>query len=204
MHPSFTIQPRIAKSLVLVIAATLLVACGEKKEAVANVDPVFKPTATIQEIMTSIIDPNVDYVWNSVATITTAAGTEERAPHTDEEWKLVRQHAITLLEASNLLIIEGRHVAGEGATTSSHAVELSPAEIEQGIAAHRQAFIQHAHALHDATQLAIKAIDSKDVAELEKVGGTIDQACEACHVQFWYPNDKRPTSVPAVKAETKP
>lgn len=192
------------KPTILLTLSLTLFACGQPVETESNLVSEFKPTATIQEVMNSIIDPNIDYVWNSVATITTAAGTEERSPKTDEEWLAVRQHALTVLEASNLLLIEGRKVAAEGASTSSHAVELSPADIQKGIASKRQDFVAHAHALHDATAQAIAAIDAKNAEELERVGGVIDQVCEACHVQFWYPNDVRPTTVSDAKTTRNP
>jgi hypothetical protein len=34
---------------------------------------------------------------------------------------------------------------------------------------------------------AIAAIDAKDGERISEVGGTIDSACEGCHLQFWYP-----------------
>lgn len=156
----------------------------------------FVPSASIQEIMTSIVDTNADDVWNSVATIITKAGIEERAPHTDEEWKAVRRHAVTLAEASNLLIIEHRPVAVPGASTSDVPAELSAAEIQKDIDAHRPEFIGHALAFHEAVQHAIAAIDAKDTAELVAAGGVIDQACEGCHLQFWYPIKRNAASAP--------
>ena len=47
--------------------------------------PEYRTTATIKDIMDSMVDPNADFLWESVATIVTTAGTEERAPRTDEE-----------------------------------------------------------------------------------------------------------------------
>jgi hypothetical protein len=173
----------------VVLLGTVLAACSQKS---LDTTSPFKPTASIQDIMVSIIDPNIDFVWNSVATISTSKGTEERRPQTDEEWKTVRQHALTVLEASNLLLVEGRKAAGSNASTSSHPVELNPKEIDKAINDNREDYIRFIHALHDATQQAITAIDAKNVDELVKAGGLIDQVCEQCHSKFWYPNDKRP------------
>ncbi|PKM37299.1 MAG: hypothetical protein CVV06_06625 [Gammaproteobacteria bacterium HGW-Gammaproteobacteria-10] len=142
--------------------------------------------------MLSIIDPNVDYVWNSVATISTREGIEERRPQTDDDWQLVRQHALTLVEASNLLLIEGRKVAVQGASTSIDPVELSPQDIQRLIDANRSDYVKRAHSLHNAAQLFLAAIDKKDVDELVQAGGVVEQACEGCHSQFWYPNDNKP------------
>jgi hypothetical protein len=38
-------------------------------------------------------------------------GITHKAPRTDEEWQEVRNHALVLLEAPNLLTMEGRKVA---------------------------------------------------------------------------------------------
>lgn len=48
--------------------------------------PPFKPLVDVKALMNSVVDPQADVIWGSVATIITAAGTEERQPHTDEEW----------------------------------------------------------------------------------------------------------------------
>lgn len=180
----------IYKAVALVVFAGLS-ACGQKPAEESKTSP-FQPTASIQEIMNSIIDTNADEVWNSVATISTKEGTEERSPHTDEEWLAVRRHAITLLEASNLLVVEGRQVAVAGSSTSKVPAEATAEVIQKNINAHRPEFIAHANALHSATKEAIAAIDAKNTEELVRIGGKIDQACESCHARFWYPGEKLP------------
>lgn len=159
----------------------------------------FKPTASVQEIMQSIIDPNADDVWNSVSTIVTSAGVEDRSPKSEEEWQTVRKHAITLAEAANLLLIEGRPVAHAGSTTSSVEAELSAEETQKLIDNSRDKFNAFAVALHDATGEAIAAIDAKNTEELVRIGGKIDQVCESCHATYWYPSDKRPSFPPLSK-----
>lgn len=154
----------------------------------------FKPSATLQEIMLSVVDPNVDPIWNSISTSVSAEGTIEKRPETEEEWTTLRNHAVSLREISNLLVIEGRDVAHSHANTSSHESELQAQAIQALIAAQWPEFIQRAHALHDAANLAVEAIDAKNVDRLEEVGGIIEHACEGCHSQFWYPGDKRPSS----------
>ncbi len=165
------------------IAGLMLSFASHAKEATP-----FKPTATIQQIMSSIVDPNIDFVWNSVATISTKNGIEEKSPHTDEEWAEVKKHALTVLEASNLLVIDGRKVAEEGANTSSAgSTELQALEIQKLIKTHKSEFNQRAFGLHEAMQLVVNAIDKKDTEELIRTGGLVDRACENCHLQFWYP-----------------
>jgi cytochrome c556 len=153
---------------------------------------LFITEATIQDLMLHVIDPNVDAIWNSVTTIADKNGVVEIRPETDEDWKKLRGHAVTLQEAANLLLIRGRKVAVEGAATSIHPVELSPEAISKKIETERQRFDQSAQALHRATGEVITAIDAKDVDALEKAGGHIEHACEQCHSKFWYPGDSVP------------
>lgn len=196
------------RQLIPVTLIALLVAvsgCNQQpdSEAIAAAVPVaavpsananyFKPSATLQEIMLSVIDPNIDPIWNAISTEVTAEGTVEKRPETDEDWATLRNHAISLREVSNLLVIEGRAVAHSHANTSSHESELQAEAIQALIAAQWPEFIQRAHALHDAVNLAVEAIDAKNVDRLEEVGGIIEHACESCHSQFWYPGDSVPT-----------
>lgn len=195
---------KMQRKLGFVVTLALLVstsACTEQADVnstpAVNPQPVnaaadYRPRATLQELMLSVIDPNIDPIWNSISTVSTAEGIEEIRPQTDEDWARLRNHAVTLREVSNLLVIPGRNVAHPEVSTSTHHTELHAEAIEALIAAQWSIFVDRAHALQDAADLAIKAIDAKDVDKLEEVGGIIEHACESCHSQFWYPDDKRP------------
>jgi hypothetical protein len=183
--------------ILLAIAITLtimvgLAACTQKSDGQAV--SASRPSATLKDIMTSVIDPNIDPIWNSVATVNTKDGVEEKQPKTDEEWKVLKDHAITLLEVPNLLVIEGRKVAVDNIVATAGSAELNPEQVQHGIEGNRHDFNQHAHELQDAIKQVIIAIDGKNPEELVKAGGQVDQVCEQCHKQFWYPNDVRPTS----------
>jgi hypothetical protein len=150
----------------------------------------FEITATIRELMSSTVDPAADGLWDSVAVTSTSKGVEETKPKTDEDWAAVRRDAVTLMESMNLVVMKGRHAAPPG--TKAALGELSPAEIEQHIDANRGALIGFAKALRATAGKALTAIDKKDVQGLFEAGSEIDEACEACHVTFWYPNSPAP------------
>jgi len=137
--------------------------------------------------MDGIIDPAADTIWNSVSTTITMQGKEEKAPHTAEQWTTVRRSALQLLEASNLLQIPGRPVAKPG-ERNDQGIELQPEQIEKLINQDRHAWIALAHSLHDAATLAISAAEAKDPAKVLESGEQIDNACERCHQQYWYPH----------------
>jgi hypothetical protein len=179
------------------LASLLLASCLIAFAAVAcnksqgPKDSPFRPTSTIKELMDSEVDPSADALWESVATIVSAAGIEEKQPKTPEEWAEVRRRAVTLVEATNLLLMEGRHVAKPGEKAENEEVELGPEEIEKLINEDRAAWEKNAHTLNDAAMVALKAIDSKNAQGLLDAGEGIDSACENCHLKYWYPLSKQ-------------
>lgn len=184
---------------VLLFAASLAAACkGAPPEArQPDPQPEYTTTATVKDLMLSLVDPSADVVWNSVTTVLSDKGTKETAPQNDEEWKAVRQGAIRLTEASNLLMIPGRSVGRPGEKSETPGVELEPHEMDALIAKDRGTWIMRAKALHEAGVAAIDAIDHKDAPKLFEVGEQIERACENCHTHYWYPNEKIPGPGPS-------
>ena len=154
----------------------------------------FELTASIQDLMVAEVDPAADFLWESVGTIVSVDGVEERRPRTDEEWLRVRAEAITLTEAANLLMMDGRRVAAEGAKLEDEGVAgiLTAAESQQAIDDARPAFIAFSSALHDVGAKTLAAIDARDVQSMMDAGEELDAVCESCHIQFWYPNQVIP------------
>jgi len=173
------------------LSVGVLTACSETNHKAQEAAGI-KPFATLQEIMLSVIDPNVDPIWNSVSTIATKEGVIEKVPTTDAEWQTLRNHAIVLIEAGNLLQIPNRTVAVAGASTSIHPVELDPKEIEKAIQRNQKDFSEKAIGLQNAAKLALAAIEEKNPDALLKAGEKIEHACEQCHSTYWYPNDTKP------------
>jgi hypothetical protein len=184
----------IPVSITTLCTALALNACGGGTGSTgrASVEPAFQPTATVKDLMLEIVDPNADVVWLSVTSVVSRDGLVETRPETDEEWHEVRRGAIALVEAANLLQIPGRHVARPGEKSETPGVELEPLEMEDLINQDRAAWNMRANALHDASLEALNAIEAHDAARVFEVGEHIERACEGCHSQYWYPNEKIP------------
>ena len=186
---------RIRSLIVVVLAAVAAGSCQNKPAepaAPAVVQPPYTTTATVKDIMLHIVDPAGDMVWDSVSTVIDKGGIHETAPKTDEEWFKVRSGLIMLIEGSNLLMIPGRKVARPGEKSETPGVELEPSEMDELIAKDRAAWYQRAKALHDVAQSVLEVVEKKDAQKLFDVGEDIDRACENCHRQYWYPNEKIP------------
>jgi hypothetical protein len=174
--------------LLLLLSVFVIAACHRAQQPALS---SLQPEATIKDIMDSMVDPSADVLWESVATIVSAAGIEERQPRTDDDWKNVHRHAVILVEATNLLKMEGRHVAKPKEKSENPGIELEPEQMEQLIKDDRQAFIKFAQGLHDAALPALRATEARDPKALLDAGEAIDTACENCHLKYWYPLDKQ-------------
>jgi hypothetical protein len=114
---------------------------------------------------------------------------------------------VRLAETASYLAISGRRVAPAtpipGFESEAPAPEdLTPAEIQRLIDADPAAFARLGRRLADASRVAIKAIDARDVDGLFASGEEIDRACENCHSRYWYPEDNKPA--PASPATQRP
>lgn len=114
------------------------------------------PVASVRQIMRGMVDPAANTVFNAVSTTVTAAGTEEKAPQTADEWDAVENGAAALAEAGNLLLIDGR-------------------AIDAG------AWGRWSRKLTDAGTVALKAAEAKDAAGVFAAGEAIYEACDNCH-----------------------
>jgi hypothetical protein len=181
--------------LIVVLSVSALIAGGCRSRQPSDASPRYTTDTTVKDIMDSIIDPQADVLWNSVATIVSATGTEERAPQTDEEWAAVRRGAVQLVEATNMLLIPGRLVARPGEKSENPRIELEPEAIHKLIADDPAKWAQLVGGLHDAALPALMAINAKDVKGLFDAGDKLEHACESCHQNYWYP----PSHAPAWK-----
>src|SRR5262245_7885266 len=118
-------SPLPVAGVVLFTAFASTAACRRdtaQTPAAATAAPQYVATATIKDLMLSLVDPSADEVWNAVSTTSSEAGLIETVPKTDEDWVKLRRGALKLAEASNLLQVPGRHVARPGEKSETPGV----------------------------------------------------------------------------------
>ena len=119
-------------------------------------------------------------------------------PHTDEDWAKVQNAALTLAEATNLVKMPTRRVAPPGDKNNVGVAEgephpeLSPEEIQAKIDANGAKFNKFADALRDKAIEALNVTKAKKGEALFQIGSDLDQVCENCHLEYWYPNQNKP------------
>ena len=112
---------------------------------------------------------------------------------TDDDWAKVRQGAVTLAEGTNLLKMV-RPVAPAGDKNNSggpNAPELSPEQIQVKINQDRALWNKHADELRDEAIKVLEIVRTKNADDLFQAGSRIDRVCENCHLEYWYPGDKK-------------
>jgi hypothetical protein len=114
--------------------------------------------ADVKQLM-GPIDESADVIWEATGTITDANGTVNRRPKNDEEWAAVRNSAIIVTEAANLLMMSPRAKDGDE-------------------------WMKRSQEMMDTGLAAWKAADAKNVDQLFTVGGDLYEACSHCHQAY--------------------
>jgi len=159
--------------------------------------PEFRPMP-LAEVMQFMVEPSADVLWNAVATTVNEKGIDDHRPTTDEEWKAVKNSAVTLVEATNLILID-RITANPGVKSANPNVELEPEQIDKLRKDDPELWKKYVKALYDAALPALNAINKKDADGLGNAGEGIDTACENCHLHYWYPPGKAPDVAPSLR-----
>ena len=135
-----------------VIVAVLFAASIFSVSSAQTKDP--QPLLTVKEVMTAIIAPTTATIWGAYQL------------QTDAEWQQVRNAALSVIAAGNLLQIGG---SGNGESALAQQAQWKDFN-QQMIAAARQ---------------VIAAADKKDEEALFAAGNdALYPPCESCHQQY--------------------
>ena len=150
------------------------------------------PVVSVKELMRDMLDPASDYIFDSVGTTLTPQGTTEKAPKTDEDWDRIRIGAVSMAEGAYLLKIPRPFApAGdENNSTGPDASELSPAQITAKLERDPVLWNAKIEALRNVGLEVMDIVRRRDAKELWDATENLDHACEACHLEYWYPGEK--------------
>jgi hypothetical protein len=150
-----------------------------------------KPVVSVKELMRDMIDPASDYVFDSVAIVSSKKGMVETQPKSDADWEKIRIGAVTLAEGAYLLKIPRPFAppGDENNSTGPDPEELSPAQIKAKLEADPVLWNAKIEALRNVGLEVLEIVKRKDVNELWDAGDNLDRACESCHVAYWYPGE---------------
>ena len=150
------------------------------------------PLVSVKELMRDMIDPVADNIFDAVWWETTAQGSVEHRPRTDADWEKIRIGAVTIAEGIYLLKVP-RLFTPPGDVNNSvgpNAPELSPAEIQAKLDHDPVLWDAKIEAVRNVAKATLEAVKGKDVTAVFQAGADLDEACENCHLEYWYPGDK--------------
>ena len=145
---------------------------------------------SIKTLMNTMVQPNALEIWQAVRYVATVDGViEDVSPQTNEDWETLRTSAITLVEAGNALLVPGR-VAEPTDPLVEYPDYMYRSEEIQGLTeTNPEIWRSYIQEMQFSTQATLEAIERRDVLGLIEAAGTINNACESCHADFWYRRD---------------
>ena len=151
-----------------------------------------KPVVSVKELMHDMIDPASDFVFDAVGTIIINNHREEIQPRTDADWDRIRFGAVTMAEGVYLLKIPRPFTppGDENNSTGPEPEELSPAQIMAKLKADPVLWNAKIEALRNVGLEVLEIVKKRDAKLLWDAAEDLDQACEGCHIEYWYPGDK--------------
>jgi hypothetical protein len=145
---------------------------------------------SIKTLMNSIVQPNVQEIWQAVRYVATIDGVQEDvSPQTNEDWATLRTSAITLVEAGNALLIPNRTTDPADPNIEYPEYMYTSEEIQALTETNRDVWRSYIQEMQFSTQATLEAIERRDVLGLIETGARINNACEGCHADFWYRRD---------------
>src|SRR5258708_7757960 len=150
-----------------------------------------KPVVSVKELMRDFIDPASDYVFDSVGIVHTKNGVVERSPKTDADWEKIRAGGVMLAEGVYLLKIPRPFAppGDENNSTGPDPEELSPAQIKAKLEADPVLWNAKIEALRNVGLEVLEIVKKRDAKELWDATDNLDNACESCHLAYWYPGE---------------
>lgn len=137
-----------------------------------------KSMLTVKDLMRHVLNPAAEAFWLSSGEIDDGETRRERTPTTDAKWNATLAAAATVLESSNLLMMDGRTVADPD-------------------------WAKWSADLNKAGAAGIKAAQDRDGDAVLIAGGDMFDACRACHVKYiprqaeeWAPLPDLPEDAP--------
>jgi hypothetical protein len=121
--------------------------------------PAAAPAASVKQIMRGIVAPASTAIYDAVSTTVTEQGTKDVFPRNDRDWERVGSSAMALVEAANLLKVEGR------ARDGGDWPRMSDAMVKAAMQSYR-------------------AAERKDTEALLAAGEVLNNSCDSCHRNY--------------------
>ena len=149
-----------SRRLLFFLGFPVLVGCSnEQSEELAAAEAEYNTQLDTQQIMSLVLEPASDILWDSAGWVMDAAGYEDLYPTTDDGWDFVRAQAAIVVESGNMLALPGR-------------------------AEDNDAWMIYSEGLSEAGLLAMKAAAEQNEEDFFQAGAQLYSVCTACHQAY--------------------
>ena len=178
--------------------AVLVAGCSSPAPAPASAPPApaAQPYATLAQVMRGIPFPNSNIIFDTQSLDPaalkdkkpgdTGVGASAQYNSVYGGWQAVENAALALEETANLITIPGRMC-----------------ENGKPVPLNDEVFKKAAAGLVEAGKVAYKAAQSKNLDAMLEAGGTVTDACAACHEKYRDTQDPKDRCTPQAAAAAK-
>ena len=151
----------VSRLTLTAVTAGVLLACSpaEQQEAASDTGASYNTSLPMAELMTMVLEPAADSLWDNAGWIESAAGYEELYPTTDEGWDFMVAQSALVAEAGNLLALPGRAVDND-------------------------AWLIYSEGMIDAGMMAMDAAKRRHEEDFFQAGAQLYSVCRACHQTY--------------------
>ncbi|HTM96521.1 MAG TPA: cytochrome c [Croceibacterium sp.] len=168
---------------ILPLAALALAGCSKAET----------PPVTVHEVMLNTVDKHADQLWDMTNAAIGDEGGIDPAKMDDKRWdEIARLAGEVEGGARQLAALEHPRAVKPGVKIADEDVPYgdSGASVQANLDKNPELFREYASTLaahmHDMAQAARK----HDAAAVGPMVDQLDQVCESCHLDYWYPSQK--------------
>jgi hypothetical protein len=176
----------------LVGYATLALASLSSLAACQRFDAKKAEPTNLHETMKAVVAPDAQILWDFSNLAIDDAGRPSAAKLTPANWDGFQRASARLLTAANHLADSEEIVVartGEKIQDEGTPGAWGAGDVQKAVDANPEQLRQHARTLAQTANQFVVAGKAHDVVKVATLADTLDQVCDACHKQFWYPNN---------------
>lgn len=145
----------------------------------------------LHALMKNVVAGQAQVIWDVSSNALDADGNPDTSKMTAADWNRigvaagkVKESAQALASAEHVLVA----APGQKLQDEENPGALDAKAVQRLIDSNPKAFSAFATAMATSMDELVAATRARDLTKVNDVSGVLDQICESCHKQFWYPN----------------
>jgi hypothetical protein len=147
----------------------------------------------LHELMKNVAATQSQIIWDAVNKAQDDDGNADPSKFTSSDWSRivgagnkVKQAAVELAKAAHVMAA----APGQKLQDEANPGAFNAKAVQKTIDSNPKVFAAFAQNLALVMDQITAAAKLQDGLKLNEVSGRLDQVCEQCHLQFWYPEQK--------------